>query len=98
MAERLSPAEREVALAALDGWRYDDAAGTIMRDFRFADFSAAFGFMTRVALLAERAGHHPDWSNSYNRVSISLTTHSAGGLTRNDVDLAAAIDRLLTDA
>lgn len=98
MAERLSTAEREVAVAALDGWSYDDAAGAIMRDFRFADFSEAFGFMTRVALLAERAGHHPDWSNSYNRVSISLTTHSAGGLTRNDVDLAAAIDGLVADA
>lgn len=98
MAERLSTAEREVAVAALDGWSYDDAAGAIMRDFRFADFSEAFGFMTRVVLLAERAGHHPDWSNSYSRVSISLSTHSAGGLTRNDVDLAAAIDGLVADA
>ena len=94
MAERLSAAECRAALAGLDGWRYDEAAGAIGRDFRFKDFSAAFAFMTRVALLAEQAGHHPDWSNSYNRVSISLSTHSAGGVTRKDIELAAAIDVL----
>jgi len=94
MAEKLSAAESRAALAGLDGWTYDDAAGAVRRDFRFKDFSAAFAFMTRVALLAERAGHHPDWSNSYNRVSISLSTHSAGGVTRKDIELAAAIDVL----
>ena len=95
MAERLSAAECRAALAGLDGWTCDEAAGTIGRDFRFKDFSQAFGFMARVALLAEQAGHHPDWSNSYNKVSISLTTHSAGGLTRKDIELAATIDALV---
>ena len=94
MAEKLSAAECKAALAGLDGWSYDEAAGALGRDFRFKDFSAAFAFMTRVALLAERAGHHPDWSNSYNKVSISLSTHSAGGVTRKDIELAAAIDVL----
>ena len=95
MVERLSTAECEAALAGLDGWSFDSAAGAIRRDFRFKDFSGAFGFMSRVALLAEKADHHPDWSNSYNKVSISLSTHSAGGLTRKDIELAAAIDALL---
>ena len=67
----------------------------IRRLFTFRDFSAAFGFMTRVALLAEMADHHPEWSNVYNRVEILLTTHDAGGLSRRDIDLAARIDALL---
>ncbi len=72
-----------------------EADGRLRRRFRFADFSQAFGFMARVALLAEAAGHHPDWSNSWNVVEISLTTHSAGStVTAKDRDLAAAIDRL----
>ena len=62
---------------------------------RLPDFSAAFAFMTRVALLAEAAGHHPDWSNVYNRVSIALSTHDAGGITERDLDLARRIDGLL---
>ena len=66
----------------------------IRRRFRFADFSAAWGFMSRVALLAEQHGHHPDWSNVWNRVEITLTTHDAGGLTERDVALAEAIDAL----
>ena len=70
--------------------------GALHRDFEFADFSEAFAFMTRVALLAERAAHHPDWSNSWNRVSISLSTHDAGNVvTTSDRELAAAIDGLL---
>jgi 4a-hydroxytetrahydrobiopterin dehydratase len=88
----LSSQEREEALAALPGWQWDEARGGIARRFRFADFSEAFGFMTRVALLAERADHHPEWSNVWNRVDILLTTHSEGGLTEKDVGLAAAID------
>lgn len=95
MPEKLSAAERDEALAGLDGWIYDGAADAISRQFKFKDFSEAFGFMTRVALAAEKADHHPDWSNSYNRVAITLSTHSAGGLTRNDVGLAGAIDRLV---
>ncbi len=70
--------------------------GALRRTFEFVDFSTAFGFMTRVAMLAESAQHHPDWSNVYNRVEITLTTHDAGHtITDADRDLAAAIDRLL---
>lgn len=76
------------------GW--DERDGALHREFVFADFSEAFGFMSRVALLAEAAGHHPDWSNSWNRVTISLTTHDQGSVvTDADRELAAAIDRLL---
>ncbi len=70
--------------------------GRLRREFAFADFSAAFAFMTRVALLAEKADHHPDWSNSWNKVVIELTSHDAGGLTQRDLDLALAIESLLT--
>jgi 4a-hydroxytetrahydrobiopterin dehydratase len=94
VATKLTDAERELALKGLPDWRYDEAGRALSRDFKFKDFSEAFGFMARVALLAQVAGHHPDWSNSYNRVTIALTTHDAGGVTRNDADLAAAIDRL----
>lgn len=76
---------------------WDERDGALHREFTFADFSEAFGFMTRVALLAEVAGHHPDWSNSWNQVRISLTTHDQGSVvTDADRELAAAIDRLLT--
>jgi 4a-hydroxytetrahydrobiopterin dehydratase len=95
MATKLTDAERDVALKNLTGWRYDVSAKAITREFGFKDFSEAFGFMTRVALLAQSAGHHPDWSNSYNKVTISLSTHDAGGLSHNDTDLAAKIDRLV---
>jgi 4a-hydroxytetrahydrobiopterin dehydratase len=91
---RLSDDEIAGALAALPGWRYDPGAGAIRRSFRFADFADAFAFMTRVALLAEKADHHPDWSNSWNRVDVALSTHSAGGVTALDTDMAAAIDRV----
>jgi len=82
----------EMAGTIPDGWAERD--GGIERDFEFDDFSAAWGFMSRVALLAEGADHHPDWSNTYNRVHIRLTSHDAGGLTRRDTDLARAIDAL----
>lgn len=85
--------ELRAALAELPDWRRDGEG--IARDFRFDDFVAAFSFMAAVALLAERADHHPEWSNVYNRVSIRLTTHDAGGLTRRDFDLASAINGLL---
>ena len=86
--------EREAALEALPGWAYDAEARAIRRSFRFADFSEAFAFMTRVALAAEKADHHPDWSNVWNRVDIALTTHDAGGLTARDIALARQIDAL----
>ena len=74
------------------GWRLAPDRDAIVRGFRFADFSAAWGFMSRVALLAEAQDHHPEWSNTYNRVTILLTTHEAGGLSQRDVRLAAAIN------
>jgi 4a-hydroxytetrahydrobiopterin dehydratase len=74
-------------------WRYAAArGGTIAREFVFDDFVQAFSFMTRVALVAEKHDHHPEWSNVYNRVSIVLTTHDAGGLTAKDIALARAAD------
>ncbi len=84
----LSDAERDDALRALEGWSWDAKAKAIRRTFRFRDFSEAFAFMTRVALAAEKADHHPDWSNSWNRVDVALSTHSEGGVTAKDVDLA----------
>ncbi len=95
MIEQLNDEERAAALDALDEWDYDEARDAIMRSFKFADFVEAFGFMTRVALLAEKADHHPEWSNVYNRVDILLTTHDAGGLSARDVALAEAIDALI---
>ncbi len=93
MVDRLDSAERGKALAALDGWTETPGRDAIRKEFRFDDFNAAFGFMTRVALLAEKADHHPEWRNVYDRVEITLTTHDAGGLSRRDVDLAHRIDR-----
>jgi 4a-hydroxytetrahydrobiopterin dehydratase len=95
MTDKLTPDARETALSGLNGWIYDQRADTISHDFKFKDFSEAFGFMTRVALLAQAADHHPEWSNVYNKVTITLTTHDAGGLTEKDVGLAEAIDQLL---
>jgi 4a-hydroxytetrahydrobiopterin dehydratase len=92
----LTEIEREAALAELPEWTATREGKAITRSFRFADFNEAFGFMTRVALLADRADHHPEWSNVYNRVEIELTTHDAGGLSERDVALAKAIDNLLT--
>lgn len=89
---KLTRQEREEAMAALPSWSWDGARDGVFRSFRFADFSAAFGFMTRVALLAERMDHHPEWSNMWNKVDIFLTTHDAGGLTRSDVEFARVID------
>lgn len=92
--ERLSDAERADALDGLPDWDYDEARDAIVRRFVFADFVEAFGFMARVALLAEKADHHPEWSNVWNRVEILLTTHDAAGLSARDVMLADAIDAL----
>lgn len=95
MIAALSDADRAEALADLDDWDYDEARDAIVRDIVFADFGEAFGFMTRVALIAEKADHHPEWSNVYNRVHILLTTHDAGGLSARDIDMAQAIDALV---
>ena len=95
MAEGLTAARRDEALKGLKGWRYDQDAKALKQDFKFKDFSGAFGFMARVALLAEAANHHPEWSNVYDKVSIALTSHDAAGLTEKDVELARAIDKLI---
>jgi len=95
MVEKLTVAGREAALAKLPDWSYDAAGDAITRELRFENFSQAFGFMTRVALAAEKAGHHPDWSNVYDKVRISLSTHDAGGLSQKDIDLAGRIDTLV---
>jgi 4a-hydroxytetrahydrobiopterin dehydratase len=84
----------QAALARLPGWTYDPQRPALQRLFVFADFSAAFGFMTRVALLAERMNHHPEWRNVYNRVDVVLTTHDAGGVTELDVEMALAMNTL----
>jgi 4a-hydroxytetrahydrobiopterin dehydratase len=83
---------RALALNDLPGWNYDADARGIRRTLAFADFAEAFAFMTRVAILAEKADHHPEWFNVYNRVEILLTTHDAGGLSERDLALAKAID------
>lgn len=95
MAEKLETADREAALSRLNGWIYDPGADAISHDFKFKEFSEAFAFVTRVALLAHAADHHPEWSNVYNKVTITLSTHDAGGLTEKDVALAEQIDKLL---
>ncbi len=95
MAEKLNDEDRATALAALPAWKYDEAAGAMIREFKFSSFVDAFGFMTKVALLAERANHHPDWSNVYDRVAITLTDYEAGGLSERDIDLARAVDQLV---
>lgn len=95
MVEQLTPDERARALDALGDWDFDEARDGIVRQFLFEDFSEAFGFMTRVALLAEVQEHHPEWSNVWNRVDILLTTHDAGGLSERDIRMAHAIDALL---
>ena len=92
---QLTEAERDEALAALPEWRLRADGLAIERELKFADFNEAFGFMTRVAQLADKQDHHPEWSNGYNRVAITLTTHDAGGLSARDVKRARAIDALL---
>lgn len=92
--QKLDAAEQAERLALLDGWLRVEGREAITRSYRFADFNAAFGWMTRVALMAEKLDHHPDWRNSYNRVEVVLTTHDAGGLTDLDFQLAAFMDRV----
>jgi len=90
MADRIDVAE---ALKGLPLWRaHDGDRPAIVRHLTFADFNAAFGFMTRVALLADKVDHHPEWSNVYNRVEVLLTTHDADGVTHRDVEMARFID------
>jgi len=95
MVEKLTVKEREEGLRGLNGWVYDAADDAIEHVFKFKDFSEAFAFMSRVALAAEKAGHHPDWTNRYNSVTIRLSTHDAGGLSAKDIALGRAIDRII---
>lgn len=94
MVAPLDAAARAALPATLPGWRLMEGRDAIRRGFRFKDFSEAWGFMARVALLAEAQDHHPEWSNVWNRVEIVLTTHDAGGLSARDIRLAQAIDAL----
>ena len=95
MATRLTDAERTALADALPQWTIGSNPEAIHREFLFTDFNAAWGFMNRVALVAEKQDHHPDWSNVWSTVRIALSTHDAGGLTEQDVKLAKAIDALL---
>ncbi|HVY00518.1 MAG TPA: 4a-hydroxytetrahydrobiopterin dehydratase [Pseudorhodoplanes sp.] len=92
--QKLSGEARKAALARIRGWSQSPGRDAISKTFEFEDFSAAFGFMTRVALVAEKLGHHPEWFNVYRTVDVTLSTHDAGGLTERDIALAEAIDRL----
>lgn len=91
---KLTGAERTAALAKLDGWKERPDRDAIAKRFVFSDFNAAFGFMTRAALVAEKLDHHPEWTNVYRTVEVTLSTHDAGGLTELDIRLAEAMDRL----
>ncbi|VWX54690.1 4a-hydroxytetrahydrobiopterin dehydratase [Novosphingobium sp. 9U] len=90
----LTDAERDEALGGLPAWSLRSDGLAIERTMRFGDFGEAFAFMTRVAIQAEKADHHPEWFNVYNRVEITLTTHDAGGLSKRDVALARFIDEV----
>ena len=92
MRQRITGAARTEALASLPAWTEVAGRDAIQRRFTFADFSAAFAFMTRAALLAEKMDHHPEWSNVYNKVDVTLSTHDAGGLTELDLAMARAMD------
>ncbi len=94
----LDETKRAAASAELTAWRLQASRDAIERSLRFADFNAAWGFMARVALEAEKMDHHPEWSNVWNKVEIVLSTHDAGGLTERDVALARKIDLFAKDA
>ncbi len=94
MVQRLDDAARAALGETLPQWTLVQGRDAITRSFRFADFSQAWGFMARVALLAEQQDHHPEWFNVYNKVDITLSTHDAGGLSQRDIKLAQAIDGL----
>jgi 4a-hydroxytetrahydrobiopterin dehydratase len=94
MAQKLTGDARKAALAKLAGWSEVKDRDAITRTFVFRDFNEAFGFMTRAALIAEKLDHHPEWFNVYKTVTVTLSTHDAGGLTERDVTLAEAMNRL----
>jgi 4a-hydroxytetrahydrobiopterin dehydratase len=94
MAQKLDEASRKGMAARVPGWQTTDGRDAIQKTFKFKDFNAAFGFMTRAALIAEKMDHHPEWLNVWNRVEVTLSTHDAGGLTELDLKLAEAMDRI----
>ncbi len=91
---KLTGEERSAALSRLEGWREAEEGNAITKTFEFKDFNAAFGFMARAALVAEKLDHHPDWRNIYKTVEVRLSTHDAGGLTERDIALAEAMERI----
>ena len=97
MTMKLQGKARAEALAKIDGWVEVEGRDAIAKTFKFKDFNAAFGWMTRVAMVAEVADHHPEWFNVYNRVEVTLSTHDAGGLTEKDIALASRMDRFAGD-
>lgn len=94
MIQRLTDDARRQALGQLKGWAEAEGRDAIAKTFTFKDFNEAFGFMARVALVAEKADHHPEWRNVYKTVDVVLSTHDAGGLTQKDIDLARAMDTI----
>jgi 4a-hydroxytetrahydrobiopterin dehydratase len=98
MAQKLTPEARKSALAKLQGWSETSGRDAISKKFVFKDFNAAFGFMTRAALVAEKLDHHPEWFNVYRNVEVTLSTHDAGGLTELDIKLAEAMEAIAKQA
>lgn len=98
MAEKLNQSDRDEGLAKLADWQLVTDRDAIGKTYTFPNFVEAFGFMTKVALMAEKMNHHPEWSNVYKTVNVVLTTHDAGGLTELDLKLASAMDRLAGNA
>ena len=96
MAKKLEGTDRSNALASLIGWDELKDRNAITKNYELADFNAAFGFMSRVAIKAEKMDHHPEWFNVYNRVEVTLSTHDAGGVTQLDIELAKFMDEIST--
>ena len=94
MAKKLEGTDRSNALASLIGWDELKDRNAITKNYQLADFNAAFGFMSRVAIKAEKMDHHPEWFNVYNRVEVTLSTHDAGGVTQLDIELAKFMDEI----
>lgn len=95
MVDKITAEERAAALSVLPDWREERGGDALAKDFKFTDFSEAFAFMTRVALLAEQMDHHPEWFNVYNKVEVTLTTHDAGGITMRDIKMAQFMESLV---
>jgi 4a-hydroxytetrahydrobiopterin dehydratase len=94
VAQQLTQAQRDAAMANLPGWQLAEGRDAIRKTFVFNDFNQAFGFMARAALVAEKMDHHPEWSNVFKTVDVTLSSHDAGGLTERDIKLAEAMDRI----